>query len=133
MRLIRHRATDAKFDELCSDLEVLEGQLWNLTGAVGGLGMGGTVAASSHGNGRGRRRGTRTRHSAAPDTRHRLLRGGAQTWMHGGDVRVMCAAGVDGSELWWASHRQGLTLVHFSAQLKQWCTRDHSTHPSCTL
>eukprot|EP00227_Mantoniella_beaufortii_P001789 CAMPEP_0197617914 /NCGR_PEP_ID=MMETSP1326-20131121/61272_1 /TAXON_ID=1155430 /ORGANISM="Genus nov. species nov., Strain RCC2288" /LENGTH=665 /DNA_ID=CAMNT_0043186809 /DNA_START=304 /DNA_END=2298 /DNA_ORIENTATION=- len=98
VRLMRYRATDAKFDELCSDLEVLEGQLWNLTGAVGGLGIGG------NGSGRGRKRGTR-RHTAGPDTSHRLLRGGAQHWMLGGDVRVMCAAGVDGSELWWASHR----------------------------
>ena len=35
----------------------------------------------------------------------RMLRGGASHWIMGGDVRVMCAAGVDGTELWWASNR----------------------------
>jgi hypothetical protein len=45
IRLMRYRATESKFDELLSDLEVLEGQLWNLTGAVGGLGMGRVVCS----------------------------------------------------------------------------------------
>ena len=101
------------------DLEVLEGQLWNLTGAVGGLGAGGTGTrgvggAGAGGGGKGAKGGggaggkgnggTRLT-SAGPATRHRLLRGGAHHWVMGGDVRVMCAAGVDGSELWWASNR----------------------------
>ena len=104
VRLMRYRATEVKFDELRSDLEVLEGQLWNLTGAVGGLGMGGTVAPNSM-TGRSGSRGGMRKLSAGPDTRHRLLRGGAHHWLVGGDVRVMCTAGVDGSELWWASNR----------------------------
>jgi predicted RecA/RadA family phage recombinase len=42
-RIFRYAATASKFDELRLDLEALEGQLWNLTGAVGGLGAGGTT------------------------------------------------------------------------------------------
>jgi hypothetical protein len=68
--------------------------------------MGGTVAAEPSASGRrGNRSGGMRKLSAGPDTRHRLLRGGAHHWVVGGDVRVMCAAGVDGSELWWGGAR----------------------------
>ena len=40
LRILWYRATESKFDELRKDLETLEAQLWNLTGAVGGLGAG---------------------------------------------------------------------------------------------
>ena len=106
-RLIRYRATESKFEELRSDLETLEAQLWNLTGAVGGLGLGGTVAPGPGVDGmtrKGNRGGTR-KASVMPDRPRRMLRGGATHWILGGNVRVMCAAGVDGSELWWSSNR----------------------------
>ena len=38
VRIFWYHATESKFEELRYDLEALEGQLWNLTGAVGGLG-----------------------------------------------------------------------------------------------
>ena len=124
-RIFRYAATASKFDELRLDLEALEGQLWNLTGAVGGLGAGGTIAGGGKdhkqlgSNGKsfsGRRKKTnRTggkngttsmrKLSAGPDKSRRLLRGGASHWVMGGNVRVMCAAGVDGAELWWSSNR----------------------------
>ena len=106
-RLIRYRATESKFEELRSDLDTLEAQLWNLTGAVGGLGIGGTVAPGPGVDGmtrKGNRGGTR-KASVMPDRPRRMLRGGATHWILGGNVRVMCAAGVDGSELWWSSNR----------------------------
>ena len=149
-RIFRYAATASKFDELRLDLEALEGQLWNLTGAVGGLGAGGTtggggnvlnanvnkLSVGDRGDGtlaaekkRGEKRMTTrgrasTRFasnrepswivrgatsmrklSAGPDKSRRLLRGGASHWIMGGNVRVMCAAGADGAELWWSSNR----------------------------
>jgi len=78
--------TNQKFEETRYDLEVLERQLWNLTGASGRLGvtLGGGVG----------------------DTRRRLLRGGfGQTidTIFGSGVLAMCGAGSDGSELWWST------------------------------
>lgn len=120
-RIFRYAATASKFDELRLDLEALEGQLWNLTGAVGGLGAGGTTAGakmSKHGSAKKSKRKTKSitigsqysttsmrKLSAGPDKSRRLLRGGASHWIMGGNVRVMCAAGVDGAELWWSSNR----------------------------
>ena len=112
-RLMRYAATESKFDELRRDLEVLEGQLWNLTGAVGGLGTSGTVSSPEPRGGSSvhAAKGARRR-SAGPDTHRRLTRGSANMWVAGGDVRVMCAAGVDGSELWWASNRSASLSVY---------------------
>ena len=160
-RIFRYAATASKFDELRLDLEALEGQLWNLTGAVGGLGAGGTTGgggantvisvktnemfAKNVPRGEATRGGKTTREkssrvgsreassgtrrkgsnsvdgttlqkasksstsmrklSAGPDKSRRLLRGGASHWIMGGNVRVMCAAGADGAELWWSSNR----------------------------
>ena len=124
-RIFRYAATAGKFDELRLDLEALEGQLWNLTGAVGGLGAGGTTGGGGASarvsvlretetvaSRRGKKGKTTTRGatsmrklSAGPDTSRRLLRGGAAHWIMGGNVRVMCAAGADGAELWWSSNR----------------------------
>ena len=78
--------TNKKFEETRYDLEVLERQLWNLTGASGRLGV-------TLGGGIG-------------DTRRRLLRGGfGQTidTILGSGVLAMCAAGSDRSELWWST------------------------------
>ena len=105
LRILWYRATESKFDELRKDLETLEAQLWNLTGAVGGLGAGGTTAAGYAASASKRRSGNMKKLSAGPDRPRRMLRGGASHWIMGGDVRVMCAAGVDGTELWWASNR----------------------------
>ena len=116
-RIFRYAATASKFDELRLDLEALEGQLWNLTGAVGGLGAGGTTGGGGANTvisvkktnemfAKNVPRGEATRKlSAGPDKSRRLLRGGASHWIMGGNVRVMCAAGVDGAELWWSSNR----------------------------
>ena len=141
-RIFRYAATASKFDELRLDLEALEGQLWNLTGAVGGLGAGGTTGGALAKNEISSRNSTRKKLrlgvgtnattsgstkkdasafsafqtsktgatsmrklSAGPDKSRRLLRGGASHWIMGGNVRVMCAAGADGAELWWSSNR----------------------------
>ena len=109
-RLARYRATEFKFDELRVDLETLERQLWTLTGAVGGLGVGGTTAtargfSASTGKRKPGVKGGMSTLRAGPDRRTRVLRGAFAPWLIGGDVRAMCAAGVDGSELWWASNR----------------------------
>ena len=147
-RIFRYAATASKFDELRLDLEALEGQLWNLTGAVGGLGAGGTTGGALPKNevysqkSVARKKkllsGTNAtttlsstkkdaslsssafsafqskkttgatsmrKLSAGPYKSRRLLRGGASHWIMGGNVRVMCAAGADGAELWWSSNR----------------------------
>lgn len=76
--------TKAKFEEVTRDLETLEVQLWNMTGASGRLAVAGGVS----------------------DGRKRLLRGGfSQTVdsVFGSGVTAMCAAGSDASELWWST------------------------------
>lgn len=76
--------TKGKFEEVTRDLETLEVQLWNMTGASGRLAVAG----------------------GASDGRKRLLRGGiSQTVdsVFGSGVSAMCAAGSDASELWWST------------------------------
>ena len=131
VRIFWYHATESKFEELRYDLEALEGQLWNLTGAVGGLGAGGTLNNGdrrSRPNERsgGRFFGSMKKLSVGPDRPRRMLRGGAAHWIVGGDVRVMCAAGVDGSELWWASNRSA-TLSAFDLFLESRRTVDDDT------
>ena len=84
-------SSNKKFISLQSDLEIIETQLWNLTGASGG-----GIASKTQ--------------SIASLTRHsRLLRGGFTTAMNkiifGSGVTEMIACGVDCSELW-------LSLIH---------------------
>ena len=82
-------SSNKKFISLQSDLEIIETQLWNLTGASGG-----GIASKTQ--------------SIASLTRHsRLLRGGFTTAMNniifGSGVTEMIACGVDCSELWVAN------------------------------
>jgi len=89
--VLTNTSSGKKFASLQSDLEIIETQLWNLTGASGGgiAPMGGNRAIASL-----------TRHS-------RLLRGGffsaLNKVMLGAGVNAMISCGVDSSELWMAS------------------------------
>jgi len=82
-------SSNKKFTSLQSDLEIIETQLWNLTGASGG-----GIAS-------------KTQSIASLTRRSRLLRGGFTTAMNkvvfGSGVTEMIACGVDCSELWIAN------------------------------